>query len=226
MLPRPKRARLHLDEVADVHVVGQLGAGARCARTGRCARWRRRSLSSQVREGLDLGAGAERDVAQHAVRADAHAVAERDLALEDAVHVDRDVAPARELAAHVDARRVGEGDARLEELSRRGSSGSALERRRARPCCSRRGTRARAAGWRTSIGDAVGHGRGDDVGQVVLALRVVVAQLPRATRRGSPRGIAMIPVLTSRMRALRPRWRPSPRRCRSRVPLPSRTMRP
>ena len=49
------------------------------------------------------------------LRADAHAVAELDPALEDAVDVDLDVAAACELAAHVEARRVGQPHAGLHQ---------------------------------------------------------------------------------------------------------------
>jgi hypothetical protein len=43
--------------------------------------------------------------------ADLDAVVQRDAAFEDAIHVDRHVAPAVEFAAHVEAVRVGERDA-------------------------------------------------------------------------------------------------------------------
>src|SRR5690606_31716891 len=68
-----------------------------------------------VGEGQDLRAGADAGIAQHAVGADAGAVGDLDLALEDAVDVDRDLGPAGEAAAHVDAGRVGERHAIVEQ---------------------------------------------------------------------------------------------------------------
>ena len=67
------------------------------------------------RERMDHGAGADARIADHAVRADAHAVAELHLAFEDAVDVDLDVAAAGQLAAHVEARRVGQAHAGLHQ---------------------------------------------------------------------------------------------------------------
>ena len=73
------------------------------------------SASSSSENGCDLGAGPDLDVAQDAVGADAGAVAQADPALEDAIHVDRHVAPASELAADVDARGIRERHAGFEE---------------------------------------------------------------------------------------------------------------
>ena len=71
----------------------------------------------------------------HAVGADAHAVAELDAALEDAADVDLDVAAADELAAHVEARRVGQAHARLHQRVARRRAGSGARARRAAPGC-------------------------------------------------------------------------------------------
>ena len=74
--------------------------------------------------GLDHRAGGDARIADHAVRADAHAVAELDLAFEDAVDVDLDVAAAAQLAAQVEARRVGQAHAGFHQrlgLARAGS---------------------------------------------------------------------------------------------------------
>src|SRR5262245_35872442 len=98
-------ARLDLDEVADVHVLGEARAGAQ-PRIGTDAAVRADLRGLELRERGDHGVRPERDVTQYAVRPDAHPVAEADFALEHAVDVDRDVAPALEQAAHVDARRI------------------------------------------------------------------------------------------------------------------------
>src|SRR5207248_3264219 len=66
----------------------------------------------------DLGALAHRDVAQDAVRSDAHAVAEPHPTFEQTVHVDRHVAPALERTARIDVGRVGEGDDVVHQLVR------------------------------------------------------------------------------------------------------------
>jgi hypothetical protein len=58
---------------------------------------------------------ADAGVADHAVRADAHAVAQRDRAFEDAADVDLDVAAAAQRAAQVEARRVGQAHAGLHQ---------------------------------------------------------------------------------------------------------------
>ena len=60
-----------------------------------------------------------RALRDHAVRADAHAVAELDLAFEDAADVDLDVAAAAQRAAQVEARRIGEAHARVHQRARR-----------------------------------------------------------------------------------------------------------
>ena len=119
-------ARLDLDEVADVHLVGEARAGPQPR--VRAEQAARADLGVvEVREGAHLGAGRDGHVAQHAVGADAHAVAQRDPALEYAVHVDRHVAPAFERAAHVDARRVGERHPGLEQARRLAMLHDALE---------------------------------------------------------------------------------------------------
>jgi hypothetical protein len=64
-----------------------------------------------VGEGVDHRAGRDAGVADHAVRADAHAVAQHDLALEDAADVDLHVLAALQRAAHIESRRVGQAHA-------------------------------------------------------------------------------------------------------------------
>ena len=75
--PRPSCARLHLDEVADVHLVVERGSPGGCAHRARCARWRRSSPPRSAQKGLISVPAPTVDVAQDAVGADLHAVAER-----------------------------------------------------------------------------------------------------------------------------------------------------
>src|SRR5690606_36328919 len=64
-----------------------------------------------VAVGAHFGAGGQFGVADATERTDAHAVAERDAALEHDVDVDLHVVPDGDLAADVDARRIGEARA-------------------------------------------------------------------------------------------------------------------
>ena len=158
---------LDFDEVADMHVTAEFGAGA------------------QAGEGTDNAAGADHGIFQHTVGLDAHAVTQHHAALEHAIDVDRDVAAADQLAAHVDARRIGQrhagfhqrlGDIALMHALQRGELHFAVH----------------AFGFPRCIGmgghhrHAFRHRQGDDVGQVVLALRIAVAQRrqPARQRRG------------------------------------------
>ena len=111
------RARLHLDEIADVDVFGQLRARSEPrVRTDAAVAADVRLL--EVAERLDPGARVDAHVAEHAVRAERHAVAQDHVALEYAVDIYRDVAPALELPANVDAGGIGERDACREQSPR------------------------------------------------------------------------------------------------------------
>src|SRR5690606_7754832 len=101
---------LGFDEIADVHALGQLGAGAE-ARVGADAGGTVAEHAFQVAMGADLGAGGQLDIAQPAERADAHAVAKHHPAFEHHVHVDLDVAAGLDRAAQVEAGRVGQAHA-------------------------------------------------------------------------------------------------------------------
>src|SRR6266705_802596 len=169
--------RLHLHEVTDVHSLGEARAGARTdARVGADAAVRADVGVLQVAEGLDARARADRHVLQHAIRADRHAVAALHLAFEHAIDVDRHVAAAGEASAHVAARRIGERHPLLEERSgefalvnalQLGKLGAAVHAERLpRRVCLDRGH-----------GYALLRCERDDVGEVILLLRVVVLQL-------------------------------------------------
>ena len=62
-------------------------------------------------KGVDDGVCGYRAIRQHAVGANAHAVAQRHVALKNAVHVNFYVHAAQQAAAHVQARRVGQAHA-------------------------------------------------------------------------------------------------------------------
>src|SRR6185503_21242007 len=93
-----------------VYLVVQLAARAH-AREGadRAARADRGAIDYAVR--MQLGVGADAAVLQITIRADAHAVAERNFADHDDVDVDEDVASDADFATDVDARRISERDA-------------------------------------------------------------------------------------------------------------------
>ena len=193
------RARLHLDEVADVHVLGELGAGTQArVRTDAAVGADVRLL--EVAEGLDLGCPRRTaHVAQHAVRADRDAVAQHDVALEHAVHVDGDVAPALELAR---ARRCAPD----RRASRRRPAAPAHDRAwwmrsssASSPLQFTPSVSATACGCAARTGTPSATASAIDVGQVVLALGVVVAQPRRASRRAGRSAATMMPVLTSRI---------------------------
>src|SRR6266581_5720798 len=169
--------RLDLHEVTDVHSLGEARAGAGTdARVGADAAVRADVGVLEVAEGLDARARADRHALQHAIRADRHAVAELHLAFEHAIDVDRHVAAAGEASAHVAARRIGERHPLLEERSgefalvnalQLGKLGAAVHAERLpRRVCLDRGH-----------GYALLRCERDDVGEVILLLRVVVLQL-------------------------------------------------
>lgn len=116
---------------------------------------------------------AESHVAQVAVRPDGDVIAELDLPFKDAADVDVHVAPADQRPAHVNARRVGQGDPGLHQgvgtlllQSTLGSGqlGTVVD---AFKLGSIGGAQSR---HRTACGD----GHGDHVGEVVLTFRVLV----------------------------------------------------
>src|SRR6266850_1301469 len=172
---RAQAARLYLDEIADVHVLRQARAGAQARIRPDAAALADFGLL-EVREGEHLAAGAERDVAQHAVRSDAHAVTQADPALEDAVDVDRYVAPALELAAHVDTLGVGETHARVHQPPRLAALVGALERRELGFGIDARDFH-RIVHPDADHGHALLHRQRDEIGEVVLLLRIAIVDL-------------------------------------------------
>src|SRR5581483_1385524 len=181
---RADAARLHLDEVADVHVPGEHGAGPD-ARVRAETAVRPDLGLVEVAEGLDARARPDLDVPQHAVRADADAVAQLHPPLEHAVDVDRDVAAALERPAHVDARRVGERHAALEQRPGDVALVHALELGELRTAVDAEHF-PRRSGRHPGDGDVLVDGELHDVGEVVLLLGIVVpeAREPALQLRG------------------------------------------
>ena len=185
---------LHLDEVADVHFVLELRAGAQAReRPDDAALADDGVVQDAARE--DLGVRADHAVAQHDVRADAHAVAELDLAFEDHVDVDVHVASDLDRAAHVEARGIGERHALRHQLLRAPAAVDGFDFGQLQLV-------VHAQHLVFAVGDdrrdrhPVLDGLHDHVGQVVLALRVVVLERP-SQPRSSAAGAAIRPVLIS-----------------------------
>ena len=159
----------------------------------------------------DLGVRADHAVAQHDVGADAHAVTELDGAFEDHVDVDVDVAADLDRAARIEARGVDEGHALRHQLLRAPAAvdgfhfGQLLLVVHAQHLVFAVGDDRLD---RHPVLDCLYH----HVGQVVLALRVVVLDasepaLELRRRRGHQPRIHLVD------RALLRRSRPCARRC-------------
>ena len=115
MLPAPTVDCFDFNEVADVRAVADGGARTQAReRADAAVAADDRLLDHAVR--LHDRAGADARVADDIVRTDADAVAEFDLALDDHVDVDDDVASAFKLAAQVEARGIAQGYALLHQL--------------------------------------------------------------------------------------------------------------
>jgi hypothetical protein len=110
------------------------------------------------------------------VRADAGAVAEHDAPLEDAADVDRDIAAAAQRAAQVEARGIRDRRPRAHERLGEPELHDPLDIRELRAVVD--AARVALVGRDDRVDrHAVGNRGADDVGQVVLVLRVVRRQL-------------------------------------------------
>ena len=168
-------AFLHFHEIADVHFIGKLALRPD-ARERSYPHPRTDAGALQHAVGEHFGVVADLAIADDRVGADAHPVAEFHLAFEHAVDVDAHITAAAQLAAHVDARRVPQHHALLHEpirkaLPERRFSGSQLFTvvdtghfafLRCRHAIDQHALRRR---------------HGDDVGEVILLLGIVVTQL-------------------------------------------------
>jgi hypothetical protein len=150
-----------------------------------------------VAEGGETRAGTDAGVLEHAARADLDRFFENDLPFENAIHVDEHIAPAAQFATHVDARRVGQAHALLHQALGGLPLRDAFE-------FGQLHLAVHAEHFPFALGcvvpdrHAVGDRHADDVGQVVLLLRVVVRQAAEPFGEARRRQ-AMMPVLTSRM---------------------------
>ncbi|MNQ79185.1 hypothetical protein D3C85_941190 [compost metagenome] len=167
-----QHALLDLDKIAHVAAVAKLRAGAQAGiRTH--ARIAAHLGLLQVAEGFDMRARSDADVAQHAMRPDAHAIGQGHLAFEHAAHVDEHIAAAAERTAHVKARGIGQRHAGFELAAGLLTLPAALELGLLDAA-----VHAQRFPGRAGLGRAhrhvIGHGQSDHIGQVVLALGIVV----------------------------------------------------
>ena len=105
---------LDLDKIADMHVGTQVRAGPQsrkgpntCAKTD-CHALR---LAVNVCERVDHCAGLNDCVGNHAVGTDGHTLAQIHLPLKHTIHIDTDIVGAKQISAHIDARRVSQAHA-------------------------------------------------------------------------------------------------------------------
>ena len=125
---------------------------------------------------MDQRVGAERAIRDDGVGPDVDAVVEHDFACEHDADVDEDVAANRHLAADVDALGIGERRAACHEIGCLHALPRPLGGRKLRAVVDAEHL-GRRFGDDTLDADFVCDGHRDDVGQVVLALRVVVLQV-------------------------------------------------
>ena len=157
-----------------MHFLGERGAGAQ-ARIRADAAARADIGFLQMAERLDARACGDLHIAQHAVCADADACAERDLAFEHAIDIDAHIARASEAAAHVDARRVGQRGAVAHQLRGDLPLINALEFGQLRLAVHAQRFPGGAGLGRTNL-HLIRHRGGNDVGEVILFLRILVLQ--------------------------------------------------
>src|SRR5690606_36140350 len=165
-------AFLDFDEVADVGLAADISARTQAGV------WPDPGIVRHLRFldmaiGLDLGVRPDGGITDYAVRPDAHAVGKLDMPLENTADVDEDVAPAGERTAQVEARGIGERNALLEQPA--GLLGLPmpfqLSLLQAAVDAQRFPGGRRMGGV---DGQLVGHGKTDDVGEVVLTLSIIV----------------------------------------------------
>ena len=146
-------------------------------RSDRCLRAHRDAglLAIDVGHGLNHGACLDAGIGNHAVGANAHAVAQADMPFKHAVHIDFNIGTASQRAAHVQAGGVGQAHALGHQglgLSQLVSALQSGELHRAVDAIHLHTVVDHMGGH----GLTIGHGEFHDVGQVVLLLGVVVVQ--------------------------------------------------
>src|SRR5690242_17475602 len=200
--PGAERACLHFDEVADVDLLSKVCAGSEArVRADAAVPTDRRRI--EVRERLDEGAGPDGHVAQHAVGADVCPVVEAYVSLEDAADVDGHIATADDVAADVDARWVDDRRAGHHQHRSAAALYDPLEQGELRAVVDAE-HRALVGHDVRGHGHAFGNRHGDDVGKVILLLRVVRSEAldPAREQRGRRRDEAAVD-LVDRALALR-----------------------
>ena len=167
-------AVFHFHEVADVHFVGQIGIGAQ-AGEGADAGAAADAAVFEVREGLDNRVIADDGVFNHAVGADGHVVAELVVAFQHHVYINHHVLAVPKAAAQVEAGRVAQGEACLEQVVRLFALEDAFEFGEL-DFVVYAGSKEGGGYLNGMHGYAVGAGKGDDVGEVVFALGIVAGE--------------------------------------------------
>src|SRR5258706_10330590 len=174
----------HFDKITDVHVITEHDVRPRAReRADAGAAPDRRTV--ETGEPQDLGPGADHAVAQDRVGSDAYFVAQFDVAFEDTADIDRHVAPDADLTADFGARRISERRARFHQGLRQAVLRDAFDL-----CQLLLAVDAERllhiGAWHADDGDSFLHRLRHDIGQVILALRVLVRQAgePALERRG------------------------------------------
>ena len=170
----PDLAVFHFHKVADVHLIRQHGVGAQAGERPDlcvCAD----GAVFQVAERGDARACGDFGVVNHAVCADGYVVAQLAIACEHAVHIDLHVLPVFQAAAQVKAAGVQQGYAALQQSLRLVLLENAFQFSQLHFVVYACGKMMRRHGLRRD-GNAIAHGKGDDIGQIIFALRVVALQ--------------------------------------------------
>ena len=168
------RTFLEFHEVAHLDAIPEFGAWTQARERTELAALAGGS-TFDVAVWMNHGARADTAVTNHVIGFDADAIAELDVALEDGVDVDEHIATAPERAADVDARRIREADALGHEFVDEARLQRTLGLSQLFLVVDTHNFFL-AVGLDAVNRDAVGDGHLDDVGEVILALRVVVAE--------------------------------------------------
>ena len=173
-----QRGIFDLDKVADMHLGPQHRAGPQAGKwANQCALAHRHAELFAVDVGKRMNHRARRNfgICNHAIRANAHALPQADLAVKHAIHINLDILRAGQRAAHIQPRRVSQPHALLHQ-----ANGQALlihafqfgQLHRAVDAGDLRGIKNLVR----HHGHAVSHRKLHDVGQVILVLRILVVQ--------------------------------------------------
>ena len=161
-----------------MYLFTQLGAGAQAGKgADECAlpHAGTQFFAVDMGEGVNGGVIGDRAIRNYAVGANAHVVAQRDMAFKHAVHVNFHILPADELAAYIQPCRVAQAHARSHQLMRLAALVFAFQLGQLLRAVHASHLHGVVNGVRHH-GHAIGHGVFDDVGQVKLLLGVVVVQ--------------------------------------------------